>query len=897
MESMRITSLVVAAALAAVPVSAQSNTSQDGSDDGRAPARTLAAVRVIGASPVIDGRLDDPAWASAPVQTGFTQMEPNPGEASIRRTEVRVLIDDHALYVGFRLFDDPGLIASQLTRRDSDSGFSDWAHVLIDSYHDRRTAFRFSATPRGAKQDVLHFDDSAEDENWDAVWDVATTMDGDGWVAEFQIPLSQLRFSASGDTWGINFAREIARIGEVSLWSPVLPTVGGLVSQSGELRLDGLKAVRRLEILPYTVARLTAAPRDEGNPFYDRRAANGAAGADVRAGIGSNLTLTATINPDFGQVEADPSVLNLSAFETFFPDKRPFFTEGSNLFGFGIGYDDNSGESLFYSRRIGRAPQRGVSVPGGWTDSPDVTTILGATKLSGRFANGWSLGLLNAVTAEERARLAQPGVPAWTEPVEPAANYLVASLGRDFRAGRSSVSFMGTAVHRRLGDGAEFAMLRNAAYTGGVKIDHRFANDTWSANGFFGGSHIRGSAQAIELVQRAGGHYYQRPDADYIQLDPTRISLSGAIAALNVFKVGGGSLRGGLGAHLRTPGLEVNDLGYQQEADQVLAYGNLRLHQFEPRGIFRNFNIGLNPSVAWTTGGEHTWTQVGSFGNYELKSFWNGGWWMGLRFPALSPGALRGGPAVWRPGSFQGSLWLNSDRRRPLTLSASLNGGVERATDSWNFNVSPAISLRPSSQLNLSVGPSFGRGRNSWQYVGQPGANGLPGDPRYLVARLDQTTVGLTTRLNYTISPELSFELYAQPYISGGDYNAFRTLGAARSRDFDQRFPLLEGPALTWDPATRRYAADTDGDGAHDVSFGSPDFNFRQMRGNAVLRWEYRPGSTVYLVWSQARTGFAAADEDAFAFNRDVGRLFNRDEAFPTPVANVFLIKLSYWLN
>jgi hypothetical protein len=900
---MRFPLLVLAVAVVCTSAAAQSNTGPANPEYGRGrPAPyVLTALRISGSSPVIDGRLDEAAWSEALPAADFTQFRPRPGEPASRRTEARVLFDDHALYVGMRMYDEPDSVAAQLTRRDAVMVFSDWAHVLIDSYHDRRTAFRFSATPRGARKDVLHFNDGQEDVNWDAVWDVGTSVDAQGWVAEFRIPFSQLRFSPedAGSTWGINFGREIARHGEWSWWSPVLPSVGGIVSQAGELnRLDGLKPARRLEILPYSVARLTAAPADPGNPYYESRDVGGSLGADLRAGIGSNLTLSATINPDFGQVEADPSVVNLSAFETFFPDKRPFFTEGSNLFSFNIGFDDHSGESLFYSRRIGRSPQRFVSAPGGWADVPDVTTILGAAKLSGRTPGGWSLGLLNAVTAEEKARLTLPGQGSLTESVEPATNFTVGTLSRDFRNGRSSIGLLATAVNRRLGEGDEFAFLRSAAYTAGVSVDHRFAADTWLASGFLAGSHVRGSEEAIERVQRAPGHYYQRPDADYLELDPTRTSLSGAIAALNVFKIGGGNLRGGFGAHLRTPGFEINDIGYQQEADLLLTYGNLRLHQFQPRGIFRNFSLAVNPSLGWTLGGEHSWAQVGTNANFELKNFWNGGWWIARRFSALNPGALRGGPAVYRPAAWEANLWMGSDRRKAVTLGATANANIEDGTDAWRVSASPSLSIRPSSQLNVSVGPTFGRSQNTWQYVGQPRADDNPDDPRYIVAALDQTTVGLTARLNYTISPDLSFEFYAQPFISGGDYTTFRSLGDARSPDFEARFPRLEGSALAYDAASRRYRADTDGDGTREVSFANPDFNFRQLRGNAVLRWEYRPGSTLYLVWSQARTGYSAGEPgEAFTFDRDVRRLFNRDDAFPTPATNVFLVKLSYWLN
>jgi len=672
--------------------------------------------------------------------------------------------------------------------------------------------------------------------------------------------------------------------------------VGGLVSQAGELHdLTAMDAPRRIELVPYSLGRVTAAPDDPGNPFYKKRDGAASFGADLRVGIGSNLTLSATINPDFGQVEADPSVVNLSAQETFFPEKRPFFTEGSNIFGFGIGTDDNSGEGLFYSRRVGRSPQRFVQPAGGFADVPDATTIYGAAKLSGRTASGWTIGVLDAVTAEEEAALARPGEPEWSEPVEPRANYAVFSLSKDFRDGGSTVGFMGTSVHRDLSDD-RFSFLRSSAYAFGVNGRHRFANDTWEASGYFAGSHVRGSTDAISRVQRAAGRYFQRPDADHLDYDPDRTSLTGAIANLWIGSIGGDSpWRGGFGGHLRTPGFEVNDAGFQQSADQALLFANLRYHQFEPRGIFRNFSIGVNPSVGWTFGGENMWGQIGSNVNLELTNFWNGGWWVARRFEALGTGALRGGPGITRPAAWVFSTWLNSDRRKPLTGHLNTFGNVEDETGAWNLTVGTTLALRPSSRISVSAGPQLGRTHATWQYVTAPV---IDGESRYILGGLDQTTVSLTARVNYTISPTLSFELYAQPFISGGDYENFRTLGEPRAHTIDTRFPALDGNAIAFDEASGRYSADTDGDGVRETSFANPDFNFRQMRGNAVLRWEYRPGSTLFLVWGQSRTAYTQGQSgDVFDLGRDADRLFNGDSDYPTPATNVLLIKFSYWIN
>lgn len=551
-KTLPTTTLALALLLAAADAGAQERTALNVPPrSGAAPAaglKTLTGVRVPDGAPVIDGRLDEAAWSNAPAADGFVQLRPTPGDPASQTTEARVLYDDAAIYVGMRMLDiDPDGIAAQLARRDAGGIYSDWAHVLVDSYNDRRTGFRFSVNPRGVQKDVLHFDDSSEDVNWDAVWTVATSRDSAGWTAEFRIPLSQLRFSVAADdaengveaselVWGLNFGREVARLGESAWWSPVLPNGGGMVSQSGQLRgLSGLSAPGRLELLPYTVGRVTRAPGDSDNPFYAATDGQLSVGADVRYGLTSNLTLSATINPDFGQVEADPAVVNLSAFESYFAEKRPFFMEGRNLFTFGVGTDDGSGEGLFYSRRIGRAPQRWVDGEGGWVERPEATTILGAGKLTGKTAGGWSLGLLNAVTAAENARVASPGGGIDEEPIEPLTSYSVASLSRDFRDGRSTLGVLATGTNRRLqGDALDF--LRESAYTGGVMARHRFADDVWEANAYLAGSHIRGSEEAISLVQTSAAHYFQRPDADHVEHDPTRTSLSGAVGSFWVGK-------------------------------------------------------------------------------------------------------------------------------------------------------------------------------------------------------------------------------------------------------------------------------------------------------------------------------------------------------------------------
>ncbi|MDP9205352.1 MAG: carbohydrate binding family 9 domain-containing protein, partial [Gemmatimonadota bacterium] len=461
-----------------------------------------AAVRIMRASraatPInIDGKLNDPAWSSAVPSGDFTQSYPKIGAPPTDPTEVRVLYDDDALYIGVRMLDArPDSIAAQLARRDASGIYSDWLHVVIDSYHDRRNAFRFSVNPRGVQKDVLHSDDRTEDLNWDAVWQVATTIDSLGWTAEYRIPFSQLRFGAAGKgverLWGIQVQRDIARRNERDSWSPWKQTDPGYVSFSGDLGgIIDIPTPRRLEIMPYASTKLTRAPGDPANPFYRANDAKPSVGADLKYGLPSGLILTATINPDFGQVEVDPAVVNLSAYETFFPEKRPFFVEGASIFNIGSiqGGPSYGSQQIFYSRRIGRSPQR---FPNGvYVDAPDATTIFGAGKLTGK-VGAWTVGVLNATTGEEKARVVDAANVESTTPVEPLTNYFVGRIRRDFRGGSTILNLGGTAVNRDLSDTVFKDLLRSNAEVGSADFEHRWKNRVWTLTGALSKSRIAG---------------------------------------------------------------------------------------------------------------------------------------------------------------------------------------------------------------------------------------------------------------------------------------------------------------------------------------------------------------------------------------------------------------------
>ena len=850
---------------------------------------TLRAVRVD-APPTIDGRLDEAAWSRAQVATGFTQMQPDPGAPARQRTEVRILYDDQALYIAARLHDTaPDSVVAQLGRRDS-RVYSDWFMVGIDSYHDRRTAFTFGINPRGVLVDLLLHNDTEEDISWDAVWDGAAARDAEGWTAEMRIPLSQLRFSApdgDGQQWGVNFQRTVARTGEESYWAPVLPDDAGMVSLFGELQgLRDLEPPRRLEVMPYALASATAAPGEAENPFYREVDPFGGMGADIKAGITSDLTLTATINPDFGQVEADPSVVNLTAFETFFPEKRPFFVEGVDIFRFGLGIGDGDigNESLFYSRRIGRAPQGDLD--GDYTQSPDATTILAAAKLSGKTAGGWSIGILDAVTAEETGQLVEDGVRDEV-PIEPLTNYGVARVIKDFRGGRSAVGGIFTSTHRSLPGSGELDWLRRAAYTGGVDVRHRFAEDTYSFSASLVGSHVVGTAEAIDEIQTSPVHYFQRPDADHLEHDPSRTSLTGFAGKMELFKIQG-NWRFGIFGQTESPGFEANDLGFQTNSDLVMGGFWGGYQQYEPGQIFRRWNIGTNGWTGRTFGGELIALGGNINGGFQLNNFWGGNAGINVSTEAYSTSLLRGGPSFLRPASWNVWTSMYSDRRKAVHLNTRFSAGANPGTDGRWYNVSPGVSIRPSDNADLYLGPSFSWRRNVLQYVDDAT---VAGESEWLLGTVEQTTVAVTARLSYTFTPTLSLQFYAQPFISAGDYSAFKVVEDPRADAFGDRVRTLRGSdiAATEVDGDTEYSVDLDGDGAMDHTFDDPSFNFKQLRSNVVLRWEYRPGSALFLVWSQGRTH--TGDAGRFRLGDDVSDLWRAEGT------NVLMLKVSYWMG
>ena len=825
-------------------------------------ANRVDAIAVGGAGAIrVSGELSDEVWQTAPAVDTFLEREPHEGGEPAQRTEFRVAYSASTLYVKVRAFDtEPDKIITYLTRRDQDSP-CDWLYVLIDSYHDRRTAYEFGVNPSGVKRDRYWFNDNNSDDSWDAVWDVSVTRDVAGWAAEFRIPFSQLRFTPSASsTFGFAVKRQIGRLNETSTWPLLARSANGYVSSFGELGgLSMAGSPKKLELMPYTVADLTR-QRAEGNPLIDRTDPSASFGLDAKYALTPGLTLTTTINPDFGQVEADPAVVNLTAFETFFAERRPFFVEGSGTFNFGMDCNDGACTGLFYSRRIGREPQGIDDLPESdavYTAAPSQTTIIGAGKLTGRVGR-YSIGALQAVTREQTARVWDNGALTRT-PVEPLTSYSIGRLRREF-ANQSAIGLMVTSTNRSVPDALRF--LAGRANTIGSDWDLRFKR-RYAVTGYLVGSSIHGDAAAIDRLQEDSRHYFQRPDLRSVTLDPSRTSLNGSAGQIAIAKIGGQFVRFNSSVGFKTPGFDINDVGFLRRADQRTMGNWLQLRSDRPGRVFRSRMINFNLWRSWNFDGDRVWGGQNVNAHATFVNNWQVGGGYNQGAGGLDDRATRGGPGVIVEGFREGWYYVNSDNRRSFAVNYEGGGGTDGNGASW-LNVSPKITYRPVPAIMATVGMRVDRNVFDAQWVQKV----VDTSDHFVFAHLDQTTVALTGRLNYTMTPNLSLQLYAEPFVSAGDYDRYKEVVDPRNRIHHARYA----------PFAFDVAANDD-----------PNFNVKSFRTTNVLRWEYKPGSTLFVVWQQARENDAVPG--GFRVGRDVHDIFG------VAPKNVFLVKLAYWLN
>jgi len=840
----------------------------------------------------IDGVPNEPVWQRAPKGAGFIQRNPNEGKPGTEKTLFQVAYDNKNIYFFVYAYDsEPNKIKAILSRRDTYTS-SDWISVSIDSYNDNRTAFEFWVNPAGVKRDLIRFDDENRDANWDPIWYCATRIDGAGWYAEFKIPFKELRFpEESVQEWGLQVYRHIARKHEDQYWTYWSKNEVGWVSHYGTLiGLQNIPRQKRVYIFPYTLGGAKVSRELSTSIHPEKYDLLSNIGCDIKVGLTNNMTMDMTINPDFGQVEADPGVLNLSAYETFYPEKRPFFVEGNNIFGFKLGIGDGflSGNSLFYSRRIGRAPQRDVSDDYSsdtcLINQPEWTTILFAGKISGKTKRGLSLGILEAVTSNEYAKITLASGQSRKEIIEPLTSYSVARVQKDYRNGNTTLGGIITYTHRYI-NSDKLDFLRDKALTGGIDFTSLFWNRKYMIDFALAYSYVHGSKYAIRLTQESSARYFQRPDADYVSLDTNRTFLNGYAGKLAFGKIAGGHIRAAIGGVTASPGFEVNDLGYMREVDNIIWFTWLAYVETTPSHFYRNFQINFNFWSAYNFGKEKTTDGGNINGHIVFNNYW--GFYMGseLQLPGISTSALRGGPALWREKSMNIWMGMVTDSRKDIYGDISIK--YYTGEDGSNsFGTQLGITARPTQNFKLSLSPRYSSSLDTWAWVTHIEENG---NDHYILAELKYKVAALQMRFDFTITPNLSIQFYCEPFLASGKYTKFKEVSNPRARNFNDRFTLFSDKQISYDAGENLYNIDYNVNGDVDFSFDNPNFNMRQYRANFVVRWEYLPGSILYLVWTQNINSYS--DNGYFELYREMKNLFRESPH------NVFMIKLSYLLN
>ncbi len=838
-------------------------------------------------APSINGLLDDEAWHEGTWADDFVQFEPYNGREPSQRTSFMILFDEDNLYVAIKAYDtSPDSIVNRLTRRDMPDG--DLVGVIFDSFYDLRTGFLFGVSSSGVKYDQMFLNDGQnEDSSWDPNWWVKTSIDEEGWVAEMKIPFSQLRFEKnSGNVWGLEVARVLYRNNETIFWQHIPKDSPGIVHCFGELEgLEQIKPRKIFDVTPYAVAQAETFKAVPENPFLaSGKLSRINGGIDAKIGVTNNMTMDLTINPDFGQVEADPSVVNLSAYETFFSEKRPFFIEGKNItnFNLGVGDGDVGNDNLFYSRRIGRRPQGYPSLAeGAYADIPTATTILGAAKLTGKTQNGLSLGFIEAVTAEMKAEVDTEGERSF-QTVEPLTNYFIGRVQKDYNEGKTILGGIFTGTNRDLDDNLG-KFLHRSAYTGGVDFTQYLKEKSWMVSLSSAISHVAGTKEALENTQRSSARYYQRPDNDYVTFDPNRTSLTGSAGRLQVMKLNGHVNIMGV-VTWKTPGFETNDLGYIREADQILSVMWVGYNQWEPKWIYRRYNVSMDVYSVWNFGGDFVTQGFEYNGSITLKNFWNVWGGGNISGAALSTGMLRGGPMMKVPGNNNMRIGFSTDNRKKLGFQFNTNTSTGFQDYSSSFNTGVSISYKPTNYLSVAFNPGYSKSFSEMQYVTRLNVNDAD---KYIFASIDRKTINTSFRISLNLSPDLTLQYWGQPFVASGKYYDYKYITDPMADRYRDRFHVYTSSQIT--DEGDHYTIDENTDGTTDYDFGKRDFNVQEFLSNLVVRWEYSPGSSVYLVWSQTRSGFNNTGN--MRYFDDIGDLFDPSENKPH---NIFLIKFSY---
>ena len=865
--------------------------SVDAGDSTNVPRPDVRATRTTQPI-VVDGKLTEKIWGEAPQVSDFLQRDPNEWAPASEQTSVCILYDDNALYVGVRLYDrNPDSIVARLGRKDVNQSSDDF-FVGFDPYNDHRTGFYFGIDAAGTNHDGVLYNDEWTDDSWDGVWEGRSTIDSLGWCVEMRIPFSQLRYHERDEQiWGIDFERHIRRRNEDDYYTFTPKNGSGFVSRFVHLTgIQNIEPSRQIEIMPYVTTRAEYLHYPSGDPFHRGSKYEPDIGLDLKIGLGSNLTLTGTVNPDFGQVEVDPAVVNLSDVETYFQEKRPFFIEGASIFSFGQGGVTNSWSfnfsvpTFFYTRRIGRAPHG--SIPDAdYADIPRGTRILGAAKLTGKLGESWNLGTIQAVTGREYAQLSNSGRTNQVE-IEPGTYYGIVRGQREFNDSRQGIGFLTTSTVRSFADDRLRSEMNNSSHVVGIDGWTSFDSDkTWVLSGWTGLSHVRGTTDRMISLQENSQHYFQRPDARSYSVDSSATSMTGFAGRLLVNKQKGNILfNSSFG--IIDPTFDQNDLGFLSRTDVINMHVGGGYKWTEVTSFYRqlgaiaagyqSFDFDGNLAargVFW-----ETWCEFPN--NYSIDL------WGGYNAENVNTRRTRGGPLTLNPPGYQLSLYSNTDPNQPVVLSTYFGGYTSISSKNWNGGFS--MTWHPGSNISISVGPDYTRNIENSQWVGafdDRTATATYGR-RYVFGKMDQTTVSANIRLDWTFTPRLSLQVFVQPLISAGDFLEFKEL--ARPGSYDLPVYGTRGSTISLNDG--KYAVDPDGTGpAPSFSFDNPQYNYTSIRGNLVLRWEYVPGSVLFFVWTQSRSNDQQIGE--FEFGPSIDKLWRM---VPD---NIFMVKMTYWWN
>ncbi len=850
--------------------------------------RSYTSAKLIEKPPVVDGIFDEKAWSTVEWEGEFVQREPYEGAEPTQKSVFKILYDDQNIYVAIKAYEtELDKIEKRMSRRDDFEG--DWVGIAFDSYNDKLTAFSFAVSVAGVKNDLVVTNEDNMDDTWDPVWYVKTAIVEDGWNAEMRIPLTQIRFAKKEHhVWGLQVFRWIFRAEEFSNWQHVPQESSRWVSKFGELNgIQGITPKKEVELIPYIMGNTERFEKEEGNPFANGRKYGYSAGLDGKVAVTNDLTLNFTVNPDFGQVEADPSEVNLTAFETFFQEKRPFFIEGSNIYDYQITDGDGplSQDNLFYSRRIGRSPHHSPDTQDGeYIDAPEQTRILGAFKLSGKTRNGWSIGVMESLAAKEHATIDNEGVSR-EEAIEPLTNYFNARLQKDIDKGNTIVGGMFTATNRDIAD-SSVDFLNKSAYTGGLDFTNFWKDKSYFFNVSGVVSKVNGTKESIRDLQESSRRYFQRPDATHLEVDTSLTSLTGHGGTVAGGKIGGGHWRYVGWLTWRSPGLELNDMGYLRQADMVQQVLWAQYRIWEPFGIFRSFNINFNQWSGYDFSGTRTY--IGGNFNFhtQFKNYWSMGSGLNRDFGSLNRSELRGGPALKYPGDWNNWMFIESDERKKIVAELFMFNNWGDKSNSRFFNIGVEFTYRPHDAVSFSLEPSYRDGRRDLHYVD---TYDFEGEDRYIVSTLNSDMLSADFRINLNLTPDMTFQYWGQPFVFSGNFSNFKRVTNPDHHDYYQRYHLLSGDEIGFDSENEIYNVDEDLDGSIDYTIDDPNFNFFEFRSNLVFRWEYIPGSTVYVVWSQGRTGDNSYGQ--FNFRDDINSLYS------IVPHNIFLVKFSYRIS